>query len=136
MRASSPPNRETDSTPQEKVTRTALSLLKLANVLDNVNRDCQTTGQLPLQMAMSERNFEFSEDQIRLLERFRPEFRERYLESPHTGSLVPVDTFLVGTLNGGGQGASADHGLLPLSLSLGTVISERDAGRRSAPNEP
>ena len=46
---------------------------------------------------------ELSEEQTRLLERFSPEFRERHIEAPHTGSLVAVDTFFVGTLKGVGK---------------------------------
>ena len=34
---------------------------------------------------------------------FSPEFRERHIEAPHTGSLVAVDTFFVGTLKGVGK---------------------------------
>ncbi len=41
--------------------------------------------------------------EIRLLERFRPGFRERHSEAPHTGALVAVDTFFVGTLKGVGK---------------------------------
>lgn len=40
------------------------------------------------------------DEQIRLLERFSPEFRERYIEAPHTGALVAVDSFFVGVLKG------------------------------------
>jgi transposase InsO family protein len=35
--------------------------------------------------------------------RFSREFRERHLEAPHTGSLVAVGTFFVGTLKGVGK---------------------------------
>lgn len=35
-----------------------------------------------------------------MLERFSPEFRERHIEAPRTGSLVAVNTFFVGTLKG------------------------------------
>jgi hypothetical protein len=34
---------------------------------------------------------------------FSPEFRERYIETHHTGELVAVDTFFVGTLKGVGR---------------------------------
>ena len=51
----------------------------------------------------AERKLELAEEQTRLLERFRPEFRERHIEAPHTGSLVAVDTFFVGTLKGVGK---------------------------------
>jgi transposase InsO family protein len=44
-----------------------------------------------------------TEDQIRLLERFSPEFRERHIHVSFTGELVAVDTFFVGTLKGVGR---------------------------------
>lgn len=44
-----------------------------------------------------------TDKQIRLLERFEPEFRERHIDAPHTGSLVAVDTFHVGHLKGVGR---------------------------------
>lgn len=44
-----------------------------------------------------------NEDQIHLLERFDPEFRERHIKTHHTGSMVAVDTFFVGTLKGVGK---------------------------------
>ena len=58
---------------------------------------------LRLEKATGERKIELKEDQIRLLERFSPEFRERHIEAPHTGSLVAVDTFFVGALKGVGK---------------------------------
>ena len=58
---------------------------------------------LRLERAHAERPFELSEEQARLLERFSPEFRERHIEAPHTGALVAVDTFFVGTLKGIGK---------------------------------
>lgn len=56
---------------------------------------------LRLEKATAERTIELTDEQMRLLERFSPEFRERHIEAPHTGSLVAVDTF--GTLNGVGK---------------------------------
>jgi transposase InsO family protein len=58
---------------------------------------------LRLEKATAERKIELSQEQIRLLERFSPEFRERHIEAPHTGSLVAVDTFFVGVLKGVGK---------------------------------
>ena len=55
---------------------------------------------LRLEKATAQRKMELSDEQIRLLERFSPEFRERHIEAPYTGSLVAVDTFFVGTLKG------------------------------------
>lgn len=58
---------------------------------------------LRLEKETGTRRIELSHDQIRLLERFSPEFRERHIEAPHTGSLVAVDTFFVGVLKGVGK---------------------------------
>jgi transposase InsO family protein len=58
---------------------------------------------LRLEKVTSERQIELKDEQIRLLERFSPEFRERHIEAPHTGSLVAVDTFFVGVLKGVGK---------------------------------
>jgi transposase InsO family protein len=58
---------------------------------------------LRLEKSTAERKIELSDEQIRLLERFSPEFRERHIEAPHTGSLVAVDTFFVGVLKGVGK---------------------------------
>ena len=58
---------------------------------------------LRLEKTTAERKLELTDEQIRLLERFSPEFRERHIEAPHTGSLVAVDTFFVGTLKGVGK---------------------------------
>lgn len=58
---------------------------------------------LRLEKATAERKLTLSDDQVRLLERFSPEFRERHIEAPHTGALVAVDTFFVGHLKGVGK---------------------------------
>jgi transposase InsO family protein len=58
---------------------------------------------LRLEKSTAERKIELKDEQIRLLERFSPEFRERHIEAPHTGALVAVDTFFVGVLKGVGK---------------------------------
>jgi transposase InsO family protein len=58
---------------------------------------------LRLEKATAERQISLSDEQVRLLERFSPEFRERHIEAPHTGALVAVDTFFVGVLKGVGK---------------------------------
>lgn len=58
---------------------------------------------LRLEKATAERRIALSDEQIRLLERFSPEFRERHIETRHTGDLVAVDTFFVGSLKGVGK---------------------------------
>ena len=44
-----------------------------------------------------------TEEQIRALERFEPEFRDRQIEVHFPGDLVAVAPFLVGTLKGVGK---------------------------------
>lgn len=58
---------------------------------------------LRLEKHVGNRRIELNEDQVRLLERFSPEFRERHIEARHTGDLVAVDTFFVGHLKGVGK---------------------------------
>jgi transposase InsO family protein len=58
---------------------------------------------LRLEKATAERKLSLSDEQIKLLERFSPEFRERHIEAPHTGAVVAVDTFFVGHLKGVGK---------------------------------
>jgi transposase InsO family protein len=58
---------------------------------------------LRLERHIRERRVKLSDDQIRLLERFSPEFRDRHIVANYTGDLVAVDTFMVGTLKGVGR---------------------------------
>lgn len=58
---------------------------------------------LRLEKTIREQKLELNDTQIRLLERFSPEFRERHIETRHTGDLVAVDTFFVGILKGVGR---------------------------------
>ena len=58
---------------------------------------------LRLEKTHREQAIELNDEQIRLLERFSPEFRERQIEVHYTGELVAVDTFFVGTLQGVGK---------------------------------
>ena len=58
---------------------------------------------LRLEKEVGKRKVKLSDEQVRLLERFSPEFRERHIETRHTGDLVAVDTFYVGALKGVGR---------------------------------
>lgn len=58
---------------------------------------------LRLEDTARQRRMELTEEQIRALERFDPEFRERQIEVHFPGQLVAVDTFFVGTLKGVGK---------------------------------
>jgi len=58
---------------------------------------------LRLEETVAQKKIELTEAQVRLLERFSPEFRERHIQTRHTGDLVAVDTFFVGVLKGVGK---------------------------------
>jgi transposase InsO family protein len=58
---------------------------------------------LRLEETARARKLKLTEEQVRALERFSPEFRERHIEVHYTGDLVAVDTFFVGTLKGVGK---------------------------------
>lgn len=58
---------------------------------------------LRLEEAHHQTLIELTEDQIRLLERFDPEYRDRHIEADFTGQLVGMDTFTVGSLKGVGR---------------------------------
>ncbi|QTL93085.1 hypothetical protein AjGTCBM29_00924 [Aeromonas jandaei] len=58
---------------------------------------------LCLEKPHREQTIELNDEQIRLLERFSPEFRERQIEVHYTEELLAVDTFFVGALKGVGK---------------------------------
>lgn len=58
---------------------------------------------LRLEKSVREQKVELTEAQVRVLERFSPEFRDRHIVTKHTGELVAVDTFFVGVLKGVGK---------------------------------
>jgi hypothetical protein len=63
----------------------------------------KTDRLLPLENTVRDRRIELSDQQIRLLERFSSEFRERHIATRHTGELVAVETFYVGAPKGIGR---------------------------------
>jgi len=80
---------------------------------------------LRLERTVVEQPFELSEEQIRLLERFSPEFRERHIDTQHTGELVAVDTFFVGTLKGIGKVYLQERNRLLQPLRLGPAVHQQ-----------
>jgi transposase InsO family protein len=58
---------------------------------------------LRLESAVRERKITLTDEQIKALERFNPEFRERHIETRSPGDPVAVDTFYVGSLKGIGK---------------------------------
>jgi len=70
-----------------------------------VKEDMETRYKrlLRLEEEKSGQDLDLSEEQIKLLEKANPCFRERNVESPYPGYLLSQDTFLVGTLKGIGR---------------------------------
>ena len=58
---------------------------------------------LALEEKTAGKKVELTEEQIRLLEKHNPSFRERHVESPYPGHLLSQDTFLVGNIKGVGR---------------------------------
>jgi transposase InsO family protein len=58
---------------------------------------------LRLEQHYKNHNIALTENHIKLLEKFDPEFRERHIKADFTGELVAVDTFMVGNLKGIGK---------------------------------
>jgi transposase InsO family protein len=58
---------------------------------------------LRLEEAKNGEDIELTEEQIKLLEKANPCFRERHVESPYPGYLLSQDTFMVGTIKGVGR---------------------------------
>lgn len=50
-----------------------------------------------------EQNIELTDNQIKALEKYDPEYRERHIEVNYTGHIVSMDTFFVGSLKGIGR---------------------------------
>lgn len=70
-----------------------------------VRRNLETRYRrlLALEEQTASEGFTLTEEQIRLLEKHNPEFKERHVESAHPGYLLSQDTFYVGTLKGVGR---------------------------------
>jgi transposase InsO family protein len=58
---------------------------------------------LRLEEQLHGKDIELTEEQIRLIEKANPCFRERKVESPYPGYLLSQDTFMVGTIKGVGR---------------------------------
>lgn len=58
---------------------------------------------LRLEEVHAEKGFELTEQQIRLIEKANPCFKERHVESRYPGQLLFQDTFYVGHLKGVGR---------------------------------
>jgi len=58
---------------------------------------------LLLEQKKNGKDINLTEEQIKLLEKANPCFRERHVESPYPGYLLSQDTFMVGTIKGIGR---------------------------------
>jgi len=58
---------------------------------------------LELERRSAGKDFDLTEEQIRLLEKHNPEFTERHIQTLYPGYLLSQDTFYVGTLKGVGR---------------------------------
>lgn len=63
----------------------------------------QVQTLLRLEEEKNRKDVDLTEEQIKLLEKANPCFRERHVESPYPGYLLSQDTFMVGTLKGIGR---------------------------------
>ena len=58
---------------------------------------------LRLEEELHGKGIELTEEQVKLIEKANPCFRERHVESPYPGYLLSQDTFMVGTIKGVGR---------------------------------
>jgi hypothetical protein len=92
---------------------------------------------LRLETVTAERTIAVSDEQVRLLERFSPEYRERHFEAPHTGALVAVDTFFVGVLKGVGKSLpSRRRGSISRPPSTATAATPGHGSTRTSCRSP
>ncbi len=114
-------------TTEQKIARRKLRLLELASDLGNVSHD----RLLRLEKATAERQISLTDEQVRLLERFSPEFRE-----PHRGAAPRRSGrrryLLRRRAQGRRQGLPADRDRLRQSLRLGTPLCQQAAAHRRA----
>jgi transposase InsO family protein len=70
-----------------------------------IKQDMETRYKrlLRLEQTHAEQGFELTEQQIRLIEKANPCFKERHVESTYPGQLLCQDTFYVGRLKGVGR---------------------------------
>jgi len=69
-----------------------------------IKEEMETRYKRLLRMEKRERpGYHLTEEQIRLLEKANPCFRERHVESSYPGYLLCQDTFMVGALKGIGR---------------------------------
>ena len=73
------------------------------NIWLKENMETKYKRLLRLEEEKNGKDVELTEEQIKLLEKANPCFRERHVESPYPGYLLSQDTFMVGTIKGVGR---------------------------------
>lgn len=81
----------------------AVSPSTVRNLWIKENMETKYKRLLRLEEEKNGTDLDLTEEQIRLLEKANPCFRERHVESPHPGYLLCQDTFMVGTIKGIGR---------------------------------
>jgi len=81
----------------------AVSPSTVRNLWIKENMETKYKRLLRLEEEKNGRDMDLTEEQIRLLEKINPCFRERHVESPYPGYLLSQDTFMVGTIKGVGR---------------------------------
>lgn len=80
-----------------------ISSTAVRNVWSRNNMLSKHDRLLRLEESVRKEKMVLTDEQVRALERFSPEFRDRHIEVNYTGELVAVDTFMVGSLKGIGR---------------------------------
>jgi len=88
---------------QLRLAQVQVSAGGVRNVWLRNNLESRLKRLLALEKRHQEEGFLLNEEQIRLLEKNSPEFRERHVESSRPGELLSQDSFLVGCLKGIGR---------------------------------
>jgi len=81
----------------------AVSPSTVRNIWVKENMETRYKRLLRLEEEKNGQDMELTEEQVKLLEKANPCFRERKVESPYPGYLLSQDTFMVGTLKGIGR---------------------------------
>ncbi len=81
----------------------SVSASAIRNLWIKENMENKYKRLLRLEEEKADTELDLSEEQIRLLEKANPCFRERHVESPYPGYLLCQDTFMVGTIKGIGR---------------------------------
>jgi hypothetical protein len=81
----------------------SVSATSVRNVWIKENMETRYKRLLRLEEEHAGKGFELTEQQIRLIEKANPCFKERHVESDYPGQLLSQDTFYVGRLKGIGR---------------------------------